>query len=369
MRWVLVAVVAGCLWTAARAAEGPERERAAEIQRAVAALGAAEFAAREAAERRLWQFGEEALPALADAAESDDPEVANRAFEMMEQMRWGVTQDTPEELKALLLRMRHAPDETREVVSAQLAARGIDGVLALVRISRLNSSNARWRGMLATHVQNSFYALGEKQRPRLIAEITRGCDERMYRILYECLTGPGQDRKHAADIFLDAARRNPRTPLAYRFAVQALVEARRGGEIPGLLAELERQEIEPEPRTLEMAIHALQGLGQYEAAIKYTTMALEKGATADLYEKRAEQHVGLEQWEKAIDDFGRCIGMAPENFRARTRRATIYMRLNQYAKAAEDWQRVAESKSEFAAHALKQLEACERHLRKRAAGD
>ena len=63
-------------WPAAAAEAGRPAD---EVARLIKQLGHAEFAQREAAERRLIEIGEPAIPALEKAARGDDPEVVTRA--------------------------------------------------------------------------------------------------------------------------------------------------------------------------------------------------------------------------------------------------------------------------------------------------
>jgi tetratricopeptide (TPR) repeat protein len=58
-------------------------------------LGSAVFAEREKASRELWKLGRAARPALEKAANSDDPEVAKRAGDILEKFHWGIFPDTP----------------------------------------------------------------------------------------------------------------------------------------------------------------------------------------------------------------------------------------------------------------------------------
>ncbi|MBX3401199.1 MAG: hypothetical protein KF873_20900 [Gemmataceae bacterium] len=58
-------------------------------------LGSAVFAEREKASRELWKLGRAARAALEKAADSDDPEVAKRAGDILEKFNWGIFPDTP----------------------------------------------------------------------------------------------------------------------------------------------------------------------------------------------------------------------------------------------------------------------------------
>jgi len=61
----------------------------AEMGRLVRDLGAADFATREAASKKLRTFGPTAIPALEKAAASDDPEVRTRAREILKGLSGG----------------------------------------------------------------------------------------------------------------------------------------------------------------------------------------------------------------------------------------------------------------------------------------
>src|SRR5579864_6008552 len=58
-------------------------------------LGDNSFEVRERATKRLWEAGEAAETAVAEAAKSDDAEVARRAGELAEKFRWGIFPNTP----------------------------------------------------------------------------------------------------------------------------------------------------------------------------------------------------------------------------------------------------------------------------------
>lgn len=74
------------------------------VQPLVRDLGAADYAVRERASRRLRQSGPGALPALARAAASEDPEVRFRAIEAMRGIRYGLGADWPDQAAQTLRR-------------------------------------------------------------------------------------------------------------------------------------------------------------------------------------------------------------------------------------------------------------------------
>jgi len=67
-------------------------------------LGAPAFADREAASRALAEIGAPARPALETAAKSADPEVRARARDLLANLRYGITTNTPPAMAALIKR-------------------------------------------------------------------------------------------------------------------------------------------------------------------------------------------------------------------------------------------------------------------------
>jgi hypothetical protein len=62
-------------------------QEAARIDLLIKQLGSEQFAEREAAERELAGYGEQALPALRRAARSRDPEVRQRAKDLLQRIK------------------------------------------------------------------------------------------------------------------------------------------------------------------------------------------------------------------------------------------------------------------------------------------
>jgi len=114
--WYVVILL---LATSARAATTNDFRRATEQ------LGAGKHSLREQASDLLWSAGEAAVPALEEALKSNDPEVAQRAREILEFHRTGIRPDTPLSIRALLLRYQSATDvSTRQAVIAELVTLG-----------------------------------------------------------------------------------------------------------------------------------------------------------------------------------------------------------------------------------------------------
>src|SRR4051794_486195 len=117
-------------------ADSPQREKK-EIEEAVAKLGSADPAEREAATRALRIIGEPAQAALKEAAAGDDIEAARRASEILRSLRYGIRPDTPVIITDRLAQYRQAAARgARETVApavAGLAESGPAGLRVLTR--------------------------------------------------------------------------------------------------------------------------------------------------------------------------------------------------------------------------------------------
>lgn len=112
---------------------GPSKEQ---IGRWVQELGDNDFETRERATRKLWEAGRAAEPALADAARSDDPEVTQRAQQILSRFRWGLYPDTPPRIAALVSRYRSTDDAAKLALIKEYYDQGGAGWGALLRIAR-----------------------------------------------------------------------------------------------------------------------------------------------------------------------------------------------------------------------------------------
>ncbi len=107
-------------------------------------LGSPTFAVRDKATKALWKLGEKARPALAEAAKSDDVEVAQRAKEILEKFDWGVFPDTPAGVLALIRSFRGGQLDDQKKAIAQLLKLGDPATKTLaVLLSKPISSENR----------------------------------------------------------------------------------------------------------------------------------------------------------------------------------------------------------------------------------
>ena len=69
----------------------------------IEALGDDSFSVRQQATHDLWRRGEEVIPALKKATQSSDPEMVDRAAELLLYISAGVLYDSPEDVKSMVL--------------------------------------------------------------------------------------------------------------------------------------------------------------------------------------------------------------------------------------------------------------------------
>jgi tetratricopeptide (TPR) repeat protein len=76
-------------------------------------LGNESYAVRQAASAKLWNLGDRALPALREAAQDGDPEVAFRSRDILLKLDLGILPDTDPAVIRLIERYRNAPGSER----------------------------------------------------------------------------------------------------------------------------------------------------------------------------------------------------------------------------------------------------------------
>src|SRR3954451_19905361 len=105
-QWGLpLAVASVSLTPVATSADAPSTQPAApgaltldshkKLSEAIDLLGSDDFKTREEAANTVWGFGEAAIPALKEAAQSDNPEIARRARSILGNFAFGIRPDTP----------------------------------------------------------------------------------------------------------------------------------------------------------------------------------------------------------------------------------------------------------------------------------
>lgn len=90
----------------------------------IAGLSDDAYLVREQATTALWKVGMSALPALRQAAAAGDPEVADRANELILYISAGVLVDSPEQIKLLVLKFARSEVEEKLVILRKLTGLG-----------------------------------------------------------------------------------------------------------------------------------------------------------------------------------------------------------------------------------------------------
>lgn len=108
----------------------------AQINDAVAKLGDPDAAVRERAMAGLWSAGKMAEPALRQASNSDDPEVARRARSLLNRIELGLYPDTPQEVLDLIEQYPYGDAATRQAATTALGNQGNRGLRALLGLRR-----------------------------------------------------------------------------------------------------------------------------------------------------------------------------------------------------------------------------------------
>ena len=136
------------------------------ISAAIQQLGAADFELRQRATMFLWQAGRVTEPALRRAAEGKDPEIRLRARSILDDFRYGVFADTPEDVAAIVRRYRREEPKGRELLWEQLLHKA--SIETLVAITTNEPTPAQRRQVLDRLEKESkveyAVALAEKWR-------------------------------------------------------------------------------------------------------------------------------------------------------------------------------------------------------------
>jgi len=104
------------------------------IAEAILQLGDEDFAAREAAMRKLWEYGDAAAEALIAARNGSDPEIRYRAELVLRQLELGIRPDTPPEIATQIARYQSGDANQQRQAIAWLESRGV--VNTLLALSR-----------------------------------------------------------------------------------------------------------------------------------------------------------------------------------------------------------------------------------------
>ena len=94
---------------------------------------------------------------------------------------------------------------------------------------------------------------------------------------------------------------------------------------------------------------AYAGLNQHERAIEDFNKAIELNPNyAEVYNNCGNAYAGLNQHERAIEDYNKAIELNPDDAEVYYNRGNAHRKLNQYAKAIEDYSNAIENNPKFA---------------------
>lgn len=142
---VASAAIAQTVDSAASERSQPKVGRQA-INVAVRQLSSPDFEVRQRATAFLWQAGEASERALERATESSNAEVRMRARSILDDFRYGVFADTPDNVAALVRRYRRETTKSRQELWTQI--RKLASIETLVAITNHETDSARRRHVL-----------------------------------------------------------------------------------------------------------------------------------------------------------------------------------------------------------------------------
>lgn len=128
------------------------------VEQLVADLGHPLYAAREKAQRELWNRGDAAVPELERALRDENPEVVRRARELLDKFAWGVRPDTPPAVLKFLKQFQAGDPDPQKSADVRRAA-----ILELLRHGPAGLSVAR--AMLGKN-------LPDEARVQVVAQVT-----------------------------------------------------------------------------------------------------------------------------------------------------------------------------------------------------
>ncbi len=226
------------------------------IARLVRQLGSDDYAERDAAVRELRAMGKRVLPALQEAAQSDDAEIRERALDLLPRVRWNLGDDCPGEVHALLAEYETADAGGRANLLRKLASTGLPAARKVLYSAWWEVDDAGLIADLATELIGVDTDIAEDR----LRALEGGGDPRILRALSQARALRGDDSE-AADLF---GRVVERTKDASLFGpwMRMLMEARRYEDVVRLV----RQQKAPDPEEALLAAESSYCLGRRDEA-------------------------------------------------------------------------------------------------------
>jgi tetratricopeptide (TPR) repeat protein len=137
---------------------------AADLAPLVEQLGANKYEQRQQATEQLWSVGDSAIPALELGTRSTNPEIRSRAAYVLENLRQGITIDTPREILREVQRFRDGDLEARRhAMRALETAHRPRIVLGLIRNERESRLRDEWNRTLERSIRFAILAGADRE--------------------------------------------------------------------------------------------------------------------------------------------------------------------------------------------------------------
>lgn len=270
-------------------------------------LGAAKHADRESAAAALWQIGEPALDALREAAKSPDPEVAQRARQLVDDIALGVRPSWPEALRQRVRGYETLPADAKKSFLEELA-QALGEESAPFLLSRLSKGEAAEANAAADCLLKLLDS--ERVQALVSARLEKPTNEYEARVLAAACEKKGS----SADIAKALGLPHLPTPQRDRLAGQALER---------LQAVLDAKAFEDLARDAALLAAAVPD----EARFLY-------------YQAAGAAH--LQRPEEAATLCKKALALNPQNEAPHYQAGELLGKLGQPNLAAAEWQRILE---------------------------
>jgi hypothetical protein len=133
-----------------------------QIAKWVKELGDNDFDTREAATQKLWEAGDAAEPALAEAVKSDDAEINRRAQEILDKFKLGIYPSTPKPVVEMITRFQAGDRNTKLSILRELVDAGPPGCKAVLKLASIEEDKDLKHALLnqlSTHLPRTLPTL------------------------------------------------------------------------------------------------------------------------------------------------------------------------------------------------------------------
>ena len=159
----------------------PATENPPSVTDLIASMADESFPARETASRKLWEMGDSAIPALRQAADGDDPEVAFRARDILRKLELFILPGTDPSVISLVERYKQASASQKpNIIEALRAKRAYRQILKLYAAETDTKLRTNLKGMvegLAVFAAREAILAGNTAEARAMLELAPAEDQ------------------------------------------------------------------------------------------------------------------------------------------------------------------------------------------------